>query len=180
MRRPRVAVVLAVSALLAVPLSASDAEAPTAFFERLRSLCGSTFEGTATFPEDPGDAFRGKKLIATVEHCGEREIRIPFYVGEDRSRTWVLRRVEGGLELKHDHRHADGTPDEITWYGGTTAGAGTSLSQSFPADEHTASLIPEAATNEWFLTLSEGGSELTYYLERHAKPRFKAVLQRAP
>ncbi|MCP3982591.1 MAG: S9 family peptidase [bacterium] len=148
------------------------------FFERLRAMCGARFEGRAIFPEDPGEAFRGKTLVAIVESCKKRELRIPFRVGEDASRTWILRRTAEGLELKHDHRHLDGTPDEITDYGGTTAGPGTALTQSFPADEHTAELIPDAATNEWRLSFSEDGSELTYYLERHGKPRFEAVLQR--
>jgi hypothetical protein len=26
--------------------------------------------------------------------------------------------MEEGLQLKHDHRHEDGTPDEVTMYGG--------------------------------------------------------------
>ena len=160
-------------------LATGEAEGPqSVFFERLHALCGARFEGRSTFPEDPGEAFRDKKLVAVVATCGERVIRIPFRVGEDTSRTWILTRVEDGLELKHDHRHPDGTPDEITMYGGTSASAGTELSQSFPADEHTAALIPEARTNEWFLSLSEDGNELTYYLERYGKPRFRAVLQR--
>lgn len=165
-------------ALAGVPTQSAGEEAQAAFFERVLSMCGARFEGQSTFPEDPGDAWRGKTLVAVVESCGEREIRIPFHVGEDSSRTWILSRVESGLELKHDHRHADGTPDEITFYGGTTKHTGTELSQSFPADAHTAKLIPDAATNEWSLTLSEDGSELTYYLERHGEPRFKATLKR--
>jgi len=162
--------------LFASPILAEDPQ--SVFFERVGALCAARFEGQATFPEDPGDAFRGKLLVAVVETCGERVIRIPFHVGEDRSRTWILTRVEGGLELKHDHRHPDGTPDEVTMYGGTSSRPGTGLSQSFPADEQTAALIPEARTNEWSLTLSEDGGELTYYLERHGEPRFRAVLQR--
>ncbi len=168
-----------VALFLTLSLAVGEVEDPqTAFFERVHALCGARFEGRSTFPEDPGEAFRDKKLVAVVETCDTRVIRIPFRVGDDASRTWILTRVEGGLELKHDHRHPDGTPDEITMYGGTTESAGTRLSQSFPADEHTAGLIPEARTNEWFLSLSEDGSELTYYLERHGKPRFEAVLQR--
>jgi hypothetical protein len=160
-------------------LAAGEFEDPqTAFFEQIQALCGARFEGRSTFPEDPGEAFRDKKLVAVVETCGEKVIRIPFRVGEDTSRTWILTRVEDGLELKHDHRHADGTPDEVTMYGGTSTSAGTGLSQSFPADKHTAELIPDAQTNEWFLSLSEDGSELTYYLERHGEPRFRAVLKR--
>jgi len=147
------------------------------FFESLARLCDSRFEGRVEFPEDPGEAFRGKPLVAHIADCRPDVIRIPFHVGEDRSRTWILRRVSGGgLELKHDHRHADGTPDEVTMYGGATRAPGTPLSQSFPADAHTAKLIPAAATNEWFLALSEDGTRLTYALERHGKPRFRATL----
>jgi hypothetical protein len=39
-------------------------------------------------------------------------------------------------------------------------------------------MLPEAASNEWHLTIDEGAQHLTYYLERHGKPRFKATLTR--
>ena len=149
-----------------------------AFFDKVKSMCGTRFEGESVFPEDPGDAFSGKLLVAVIETCGNDEIRIPFMVGTDSSRTWVLKRTVNGLQLKHDHRHADGTPDEVTLYGGVAADAGSAISQSFPADSYTADLIPEASTNEWFLSFSTDGQELTYYLERHGKPRFKAVLNK--
>ena len=167
--------VMAGAALAEPPAATQDA-----FFATLERLCGERFVGEAVFPEDPGDDWRDQELVATFETCTEEELRIPFHVGENRSRTWVIRRVAGGLELKHDHRHDDGTPDEITDYGGTTAEPGTALAQSFPADRHTAELIPEAATNEWFLSLDASGQSLTYYLERHGKPRFKAILQHQP
>ena len=149
-----------------------------AFFDKVKSMCGARFEGESVFPEDPGDSFSGKLLVAAIETCGDDEIRIPFMVGADTSRTWVLTRTVKGLQLKHDHRHADGTPDEVTLYGGVAVDAGSALSQSFPADSYTADLIPEASTNEWFLSFSADGQELTYYLERHGKPRFKAVLNK--
>ena len=149
-----------------------------AFFNKVKSMCGARFEGKSVFPEDPGDAFRGQLLVAVIESCGDDEIRIPFMVGPDTSRTWVLTRTVTGLQLKHDHRHADGTPDEVTLYGGVAVDAGSPFSQSFPADSYTADLIPEASTNEWFLSFNEQGDELTYYLERHGQPRFKAVLSR--
>lgn len=163
---------------MAVHAQHSEKSSQLNFFENIRSLCGTRFEGYSSFPEDPGDAFRDQLLVANIETCEENQIRIPFSVGADTSRTWVLSLVDGGIELKHDHRHADGTPDEVSMYGGTTVQAGSKLSQSFPADDYTAELIPDAATNEWFLTLSEDGKELTYYLERHAKPRFRAILNR--
>lgn len=158
--------------------SAAQSPAQDAFFDRLVALCGETFSGSTVFPAEPGDDWKDQPLVAHVAVCNSDEVRIPFTVGENRSRTWILRRVDGGLELKHDHRHADGTPDEITDYGGVTRESGTDRRQSFPADDPTKKLIPEAATNEWFLSFSDDGSELTYYLERHGKPRFKAVLIR--
>jgi hypothetical protein len=171
---------LAVATLYLAPYPAGSAESENqaAFFNNIRQLCGARFEGVSVFPEDPGDAFRDKTLVAIIESCNDKVIRIPFHVGENTSRTWVLTRVDGGIELKHDHRHADGTPDEVTMYGGTTGSAGTALSQSFPADDYTAKLIPEAATNEWSLSLTEDFNGVTYYLERHGKPRFKAMLKR--
>jgi hypothetical protein len=167
------------SASVIHPLAlAGQSASQDAFFRLVASNCGTHFTGQSSFPEDPGDAFKGKQLVAHIKTCNADEIRIPFTVGEDHSRTWILRRVEGGLQLKHDHRHADGTADEVTLYGGTTQDSGSPLAQSFPADDYTAGLIPEAATNEWFLSFSEDGSELTYYLERHGKPRFRATLKK--
>ena len=157
---------------------AGQTESQNIFFQQISSLCGSRFIGQSVFPEDPGDAWRNKVLVAHIESCTADEIRIPFIVGDDHSRTWILRRVEGGIQLKHDHRHADGTADKVTMYGGTTQDAGSHLSQSFPADAYTADLIPEASTNEWFLSFKKDSSELTYYLERNGLPRFKAILQK--
>jgi len=111
--------------------------------------------------------------VMHVEICTEREIRVPFHVDEDRSRTWVLTRSDAGLLLKHDHRHEDGTPEELTMYGGWARDGGTSLRQSFPADEQTAKMLPAAATNVWTLEL-EPGRRFVYDLTRHGQPRFRA------
>lgn len=86
--------------------------------------------------------------------------------------------LPGGLELRHDHRHAHGIPDEQTMYGGLASSAGTALRQSFAADKYTADLIKSAATNIWTVTLSADGATLTYHLERDAKPRATFVLKR--
>ena len=66
----------------------------------------------------------------------------------------------------------------MTNYGGTTRTAGTALAQSFPADAHTAELLPEAASNQCFLSFDDSSQTLIYYLERHQQPRFRAVLER--
>ncbi len=179
-RRGRVSgVVLAGMLLSAFDVRAQPVAEQEAFFEALGALCGASYVGAAVFPEDPGEDWRGQTLVATIQTCSDDEIRIPLAVGADQSRTWVITRTAAGLQLKHDHRHEDGTPDEVTQYGGVALQPGTALAQSFPADTYTADLIPEAATNEWFLSLSPDGVTMTYYLERHGAPRFKAILSRS-
>ena len=159
-------------------LSVSAQDQQTAFFDSLSALCGESFEGRMTFPEEGQDNFAGKRLVATIKTCTDTEIRMPFHVGEDHSRTWIISKTEAGLELKHDHRHHDGTPDEINMYGGLAGSNGSAARQSFFADAHTATIIPEARTNVWTISLSEDKSSLTYHLERNSAPRFTAKLAR--
>lgn len=148
-----------------------------AFFTQLKTLCGRVFEGASTFPDDPEHDFAGKLLVADFSSCEEQEIRVKFVVGEDHSRTWVITQSEKGLLLKHDHRHADGTPDEITNYGGWANNEGTEWSQHFKADTDTATLIPAAATNVWMLQFDPKSQILTYDLKRHELPRYQAQLK---
>jgi hypothetical protein len=141
-----------------------------AFWASLRALCGGAFPGRV-LEAPPGDTtFAGRELVMHVRRCEDDRILIPFHVGEDRSRTWVLTRTAGGLRLKHDHRHADGSEDEVTQYGGDTRDAGTSVRQEFPADAFTAGLIPAAATNVWTVEVVPGRS-FTYALRREGTDR---------
>ena len=160
------------------PAVAHTADARDQFFATLKSMCGQKFEGAMTYPLDPKHDFAGKRLAAHVATCTETEVRVPFQVGEDRSRTWVFTKGKGGLELRHDHRHADGTPDAVTMYGGLATTTGSGSAQSFKADDYTAKLINGAVTNVWTVSMNSDGSELTYHLERDAKPRVTAVLKR--
>ena len=150
------------------------------FFANLKKLCGQQFEGETRFPQDPQHPLVGKKLLMSVASCTEKELRIPFQVGEDKSRTWILTLTDKGLLFKHDHRHEDGTPDKITMYGGSAAGDGTVHAQRFPADANTAKLIPEAVTNVWKLEINPETRQFTYSLERHGKPRYEAVFNLKP
>ncbi len=117
--------------------------------------------------------------MVTIDSCID-EIRIPFRVGEDKSRTWILSLDDRGLLFKHDHRHADGTPDKVTMYGGWAAPEGTAHRQQFPADSDTRKLIPEAATNVWVIEMDKEKQQLVYYLERHNEPRYRAVFKLIP
>jgi hypothetical protein len=129
------------------------------FFAQLSSLCGKAYEGRIASPPTGADSsFAGKTLIMHVRECSSDTIRIPFHVGEDRSRTWVVTRTADGLRLKHDHRHQDGSPDVQTQYGGDTVQAGTSTRQEFPADPYSKELfirgnIPQSAANIWAMEI---------------------------
>lgn len=145
-----------------------------AFFNNLKKMCGQRFEGSTDFPLNADHPMVGKKLIMAVGPCSQNEIRIPFQVGEDKSRTWIFTWGAKGLLFKHDHRHADGTPDQITNYGGMGNEKGTAFKQNFPADPETVKLIPEAATNVWTVQIVPEKQQFMYYLERNNQPRYRA------
>ncbi|GJM11339.1 MAG: hypothetical protein DHS20C11_36150 [Lysobacteraceae bacterium] len=163
--------------LLAMSATVSLHAEPTTFFERMASFCGMTFSGHEVPVGGNPARFEGQVMTATVASCEPNELRMPFVIGDDHSRTWVLTQSDdGALTLKHDHRHEDGTPDEVTNYGGTAKQPGNSWQVSFPADAFTAELIPEAAGNVWTLILDPKTGGLTYDLKRDGKDRFRATL----
>ena len=141
------------------------------FFRRLAGLCGQAFEGRiASPPVEADSAFAGKRLAMHVRGCSKDEIRIPFHVGDDRSRTWVVTRTATGLRLKHDHRHADGSEDKLTRYGGDTVAEGSAPRQEFPADEESKALfvregIAVSTANVWAMEV-EPGRFFAYELRR--------------
>lgn len=159
------AVLALLGACASLPPAGGLAPEQEAFWSELRSLCGQAFPGTAVEVPAGDTAFSGKRLVMHVRSCSDDETRIPFHVGEDRSRTWVITRTAGGLRLKHDHRHADGSEDAVTQYGGDTDGAGSATLQEFPADAFTATLIPAAATNIWTVEMVPG-ERYSYRLRR--------------
>ncbi len=157
--------------LLTVNFSAQESNSEK-FWKSLEKLCRKAFAGEIIHaPEN--DSFRGKKLVMHVRACEKNRIRIPFFVGEDKSRTWVLTKRENRIQLKHDHRHKDGKPDEVTMYGGTTANSGSTTRQAFPADEETAKLIPAAASNVWWIDVDK--TSFTYNLRRVGTDRFFSI-----
>jgi hypothetical protein len=143
------------------------------FWENLQKHCGKSYEGE--IKEGPAnDDFRGKKLVMHLRSCSENEIRIPFFVGENKSRTWVLTYEKDRILLKHDHRHEDGSEDKVTQYGGKTTNSGTASFQFFPADQETYELIPRAASNIWWVTLDE--KVFSYNLRRIGSETVFSVL----
>jgi len=142
------------------------------YWTSLQSLCGESFGGTVVrdTPANPDSPYAGVDLIMHVRECSPDEIRIPFHVGEDRSRTWVVTRLAEGFRLKHHHLHEDGSPDAVHLYGGDTAGSGSDEWQEFPADPFTAELVPVAATNVWTVEVIPG-ELFAYGLRREGTDR---------
>lgn len=146
------------------PAMAPNTQAADAFFERLTALCGQAFEGriVANQPASPADPFANQRLVMHVRECNANELRIPFHVGADHSRTWVVTRLPtGGLRLKHDHRHEDGAPDDVTMYGGDSLTPGAAERQEFPLDAYTRDLFTReglsvSLTNVWALEARPG------------------------
>jgi hypothetical protein len=147
-----------------------EAHAQDEFWSALESLCGQAYEGRVVEDTTNDPRFARSPLIMHVATCSEGRILVPFHIAHDRSRTWVFTRTPTGLRLKHDHRHEDGSEDDLTQYGGDTRDTGTPASQRFHADEHTASLIPAASTNIWTVEVVPGRA-FVYMLEREGTDR---------
>ncbi len=150
--------------LMAAPVQAQSGTVDE-YWARLQALCGQAFEGTLLQAPAGDTSFEGQRLVMHVRSCEENRIRIPFVVGDDLSRTWVLTRDGDRIELRHDHRHQDGSEDEVTQYGGFTPNPGSSHTQIFPADQQTFDTIPNAFPNVWLMSV-EPGERFTYAVWR--------------
>ncbi len=191
--------------LLALPLLlllAACASTPpldrASFLDALTSHCGMAYEGRLV-SEDPRDAdWQGKRMIAHWASCEDgAPVAIALHMedaeapgGWDRSRTWLIEdpqqvlalnsAVEGPLVLRHDHRHADGKPDEVTMYGGTAQAGGSTLTGAidFPVDPATIALferegLDASTTNVWRIEVDPAGmpdARFAYQLTRANDP----------
>ena len=177
-------VLTAVAALFLSPVLAGCASTPApaqpqdVFMARLNALCGQRFVGRVT-TDDPADAdFRDNRLLMHVRDCSADEVGIPFAVGEDRSRRWIVTRTAAGLRLKHDHRDEQGVIHGYHMYGGDTAGPGTALRQEFPVDRESieqfvAGGATVSTTNVWAVELLPG--RMFAYALRRPEGRFMRV-----
>lgn len=140
------------------------------FWSQLKSNCGKSFKGTVVEAPDTDTTFTGKELTIHIHSCEEDRIRIPFIVGTNRSRTFILTRFPNKLEWRHDHRHEDGKPEEMTMYGGSTTNTGSANMQIFPVDQQSVQLRPAGFGAVWWVEI-EPGKTLTYNLRRMGAAR---------
>jgi len=142
---------LLVLPLLALAACGGDAPSPApatveaspqdAFWARLMALCESAAPGVLLqAPEGDTQIDPEAALVVHFRECGEEELRFPLHVDDNRSRTWVFIRHSDQLELRHDHRRADGSEDDNTWYGATTLAEGTATTQEFVTEREDGTL----------------------------------------
>lgn len=174
------------AAAAAAAVDAAIQKAPAdEFLAAIARHCGEAFEGRIVANEPPPgpdaepDAFEGKTLVMHVRGCNEKEkeLRIPFHVGDDHSRTWILTRTEHGMQLKHDHRMPDGSDDPVTMYGGESQNAGTGQRQEFPVDAESVAMFEQeglaaSVTNTWAMEIHPG-QRFVYELSRPGGRKFQ-------
>ena len=142
-----------------------------AYFERLTQLCdGQAYAGRLVSTDEADADFRDADMTIGPATCTGLMVRVPFRVGDDRSRTWEITRTTEGIRLKHDHRHRDGTEDVLTQYGGDSLPTGTSTRHDFPADDETKALfvregIEVSTQNTWVVEI-EPGDLFAYQMSR--------------
>jgi len=170
---------LAVFGAITLSAQAFAAKAPLvsiethdAFYTSIAAHCGKAYQGQVTVDNAEGSSFANKKLVMHIRKCGDTQLQVPFHVGDDSSRTWLITKTGSGLSLKHDHRHKDGSFDKSTMYGGHTNNAGWAQMQSFPADQYSKELfiaqgIPQSVGNTWQMYIYK--DTFTYRLIRQGR-----------
>ncbi|MCF6293879.1 MAG: hypothetical protein L3J04_10850 [Robiginitomaculum sp.] len=156
--------------------STKPASSQEQFMDNLREICGKSFAGKLVSSDDVDHDMAKLPMVMQVAACSDAEIRIPFHVGDNRSRTWVITKTGDGLRLKHQHNHKDGHEDKVSQYGGDTIVDGTASRQEFPVDQFSKDLfmtegLDVSITNVWAVEITKD----IYAYELRRKNRFFRV-----
>lgn len=164
--------VLALAACVSPGDTARDPQGD--FMAALARHCGKAYAGRLVSTDAADADMAGRAMVVHFRECSATRMAIPFHVQAadgtwDRSRTWLITRTADGLRLKHDHRHADGSSDAVTLYGGDTAAAGSAAAQDFPVDAESIAMfrangLPASVTNVWRVEVTPAA--YTYQLSR--------------
>ncbi len=152
-------ILLSASLLIVVSCTAEPTNPQSQFMDSLSALCGQSFAGKLVSTDEADKDFAAQNMVMHVGPCTETEIHIPFYAGDDRSRTWMISKTKTGLRLKHRHNHEDGSADILTHYGGDTSSPGTANRQEFPVDQFSKDLFTRegldvSTTNIWAIEIT--------------------------
>jgi len=175
MIRTTLAALATLSLCACVTTTAPEPAPADTFMAALAAHCDTAYEGRLVSSDAADADFAGQAMVMHVRSCTDDEIRVPFHVGDDRSRTWVITRTDGGLRLKHDHRHEDGEEDAVTQYGGDAVAIDTARRVEFPVDQYSIDLfnregLTASVTNVWAIELT---NEVYAYELRRANRHFR-------
>lgn len=145
------------------------------FINHFSNYCGYAYEGSTNFVDlSSGDIFENAKLTMILSDCDEDEVRIPFHVDDDTSRTWIVKMTPQGLHLSHDHRYPDGTQYDNNFYGGYADSEGSDSIQYFPADHRTIEERLARAANRWAKEIDIDNDKYFYRLYLNDELRLEA------
>jgi hypothetical protein len=120
------------------------------FFDSVKALCGQAFSGGIVEDTSNSDAYRGRKFMLHIRDCSATQIKMPLHIDDNSSRILILTKGEDNILLQHDHRHHDGTSDDLTLYGGFTTDAGSANAQAFPESAESIEITKaHAPTRTW-------------------------------
>lgn len=145
-----------------------------AFVANLAKYCGQSFAGRQVFLAEGRQSWADRRMTIHFSLCQEGQINVQFHMDEDHSRTWMFLQEDGRLRFRHDHQHPDGTPEDVTLYGGYADALGTTFTQNFPADEFTCEMIPTSCNATWTVSVSKDLTTFTYQLKNFGELLFQA------
>lgn len=168
---------------------ATSEEITKAFLANYEPFCGKAFAGKSTFTDlGENHVLNDANLLMIFDFCTSDNVRIPFFVEDDRSRTWILSYTEAGLRLGHDHRYEDGTEHEANFYGGIAMEntgnyfehypenkTSSEYKLFFPADERTLADRPAREINVWSKEFDLENQRYYYRLYLYGDLRFEAT-----
>lgn len=159
------------------PAEESPAVSPQqAFFDQMAARCGDEYPGRAVIAPESDPTFRPAFLGMRIESCTETQIRIPFLVDGDESRTWVLTLEDGDLVFTHEHMlEGDTLSSNSGWGGRAEAGTGTALFQHFPDHRWDPERVPQENRSHWRMRLDPDHGQFVYYLDRGIVPAYRLV-----
>jgi hypothetical protein len=166
----------------------TSTEITAAFIVNYIPYCGNVYSGRSVFVDLGEDSpLLDAELTMTLSECSESEVRIPFYVDEDQSRTWILSMQDGALRLEHDHRYEDGSEYEANFYGGFAMdnenthfehypeyAISSETILFFPSDDRTIADRPARNINVWSKEFDLENQRYYYRLYLEGRLRYEA------